>query len=255
MTDRPRPALLGRLWRLAGTSRLGRPAELDVEKVVRTAVDLADREGLPGATLPKVARALGFTPMSLYRYIGSKEELLVLMHDSALGLPPEISASDWREGLRQWAIAARALNRRRPWLTRIPITGPPSGPQEIAWMEAGLRALRDTRLDWSEKVASLTLLNGYVRYTTLLSQDLARSRGDSGNQADAEREYARNLAELVDPDRYPETARLLASGHFDAAADPTAADPVLDEHFRFGLDRILDGIGAAVAAPSRTTRR
>jgi AcrR family transcriptional regulator len=239
------PALLGRLWRLAGTSRLGRPAVLDVETVVRTAVDLADREGLAAATLPKVAKALGFTPMSLYRYVGSKDELLVLMHDSALGRPPRIGTPDWRDGLRQWAAAARAVNRRRPWLNRIPISGPPSGPNEVAWLESGLSILRDTDLDWSGKVGCLTLLNGYVRHATLLSQDLAQGRG-AGNRADAERDYAHALVELIDPADYPETARLLRSGLFETAAD----DPALDEDFAYGLERVLDGIAAAVADPS-----
>lgn len=188
--------------------------------------------------------------MSLYRYVGSKDELLVLMHDSALGRPPEISTQDWREGLHQWATAARAANRRRPWLNRIPISGPPSGPNEVAWLEAGLSILRDTGLDWSQKVGCLTLLNGYVRHATLLSQDLAQGRGDS-NQADAEREYARALTVLINPSEYPETAQLLSSGLFEVAADPSADDPVLDEDFAYGLERVLDGIGAAIADPTR----
>jgi AcrR family transcriptional regulator len=223
---------------------------------VLTAVDLADREGLAGATLPKVAKALGFTPMSLYRYVGSKDELLVLMLDSALGRPPATKPTgDWREDLRLWATAGRALNRERPWLARIPISGPPSGPNELAWLEAGLHALRGTGLDWSQKLGSLTLLNGYIRHATLLSQDLAQGRGEERDQAAAEREYARNLAELLDPADYPETAQLFTSGHFDVPAAPNADDPVLDEHFAFGLDRILDGIAAAVADPAGTTFR
>lgn len=79
------PVGLARLWRLPTESRLGRPAELDVEQVVRAAVELADRDGLAGVTLAKVAKELGYTTMSLYRHVGSKEELLVLMGDAATG--------------------------------------------------------------------------------------------------------------------------------------------------------------------------
>lgn len=210
---------------------------------MRTAVTLADRNGLDGATLPKVAKALDVTPMSLYRHIGSKDELLVLMHDAALGRPPATigSAADWREGLRRWANAARTVNQARPWLTRIPITGPPSGPNEIAWLEAGLHALRGTRLDWPQKIGSLTLLNGYVRHSTLLSQDLTQGRGDT-TQTEAERRYAGQLTELVSPDDYPEMAQLLASGMFQYSEEPPGDDPVLDQHFAFGLEVILDGI-------------
>ncbi|MFB4289794.1 TetR/AcrR family transcriptional regulator [Nonomuraea sp. ATR24] len=79
------PPALRRLWRLPESSRLGRPAALDVDLVVAAAVEIADRDGLGGVTIPKVAKSLGFTGMSLYRYVGSKDELLTLMADAAAG--------------------------------------------------------------------------------------------------------------------------------------------------------------------------
>ena len=62
LADEDAPIELRRLWRVAVASRLGRPAELDVTRVVQAAVELADRDGLSGVTLPKVAKAVGFTP-------------------------------------------------------------------------------------------------------------------------------------------------------------------------------------------------
>jgi AcrR family transcriptional regulator len=245
IADQTTPALLTRLWRLPITSRRGRPAELDIDKVVLTAIELADRHGLAEATLPKVAKVLGFTPMSLYRYVGSKGELLILMQDLALGDPPALgsAAADWRDGLALWATAGRELTTRRPWLARIPVSGPPSGPHEIAWMEAGLRVLQDTCLDWAQKVDSLTLLDGFIRQAALLSQDLAHGRDGTGRtQADVERDYGRHLAELVDPDQHPQTAQMLRSGLFEATPDQVGSD----DHFTFGLERILDGIAAII---------
>ena len=58
------PAPLRRLWGLSEPSRLGRRAALDVTLVVTAAVELADRDGLGGVTLPKVAQRLGVTGMS-----------------------------------------------------------------------------------------------------------------------------------------------------------------------------------------------
>jgi AcrR family transcriptional regulator len=249
------PVELARLWRLPATSRLGRRAELDVEQVVRAAVELADRDGLAGVTLPKVAKALGFTTMSLYRYVGSKEELLVLMQDSAFGEPPVITApaGEWRAGLRQWAAAVRLLNHRRPWLARLPTSGPPSGPNEIAWLESSLQVLRDTGLDWAQKVGIMTLLIGHVRHATLLAQDLERGRAGTGlDQAATERGYARNLAKLVGPDRYPEAAKLFSSGTFGTSPEPAGDDPATEHEFAFGLERILDGIAAVITDPTRS---
>ncbi|MEU8301890.1 TetR/AcrR family transcriptional regulator [Micromonospora sp. NPDC048909] len=241
------PIGLARLWRLPTESRLGRPAELDAERVVRTAVELADRAGLSGVTLAKVAKELGFTTMSLYRHVGSKEELLVLMGDAATGPAPQLAAGPgaWRAGLRQWAYALRAVHARHTWLSHLPVSGPPSGPNAISWMDVCLRALRGTGLDWGTKVGIMTLLSGYVRSAAQLAGDLAEGRRGSGlDQPQAEQEYGRALAGLVDRERFPEVAALFTSGLFESAPadDPEQAD------FDLGLDLILDGVAAAIRA-------
>lgn len=256
MTDEETvPAELARLWRVSTVSRLGRPAALDVDQVVRTAVRLAGRDGLAGVTLPKVAKALGVTPMSLYRYVGSKDELLVLMADSANCPAPDVSTSGrrWRAGLRQWALGQRAVYERHPWLAHLPITGPPSGPNAIAWMDAGLRILRDTGLDWGAKVGVVSLVGGYVRSASQLSLDLAAGRRDTGlDQEEVERNYGRTMARLVDPERFPEASKLFGSGLFESSVEQPTDEPV-DHDFDFGLDLILDGVAAAIRSARRPT--
>ena len=125
------PVELRRLWGLTQSSTVGRPASLDVARVVHAAVGIADRKGIAGVTLPAVAKALGCTTMALYRHIGSKDELLVLMQDAAIGAPPAISTPEegWRDGLRQWAAAERGVYQRRPWLSRLPVSAAPFGSE------------------------------------------------------------------------------------------------------------------------------
>ncbi|WP_225802653.1 TetR/AcrR family transcriptional regulator [Streptomyces sp. NK15101] len=240
------PAALRRLWRLAESPRLGRPAALDVDRVVTAAVETADRDGLDGVTLPKVAKGLGVTGMSLYRYVGSKDELLVLMGDHALGAPPRFDAADWREGLRAWARAQRAVYRRRPWLAQLPVAGPPSGPHRIAWMEAALEILARTPLDWAHKIGTLSLIGGYVVQTVRQDHELARGRAEGQGQSDAERAYGRALAKLVDPERFPETARLFSSPLFEAGPADTSDAAIGDADFTIGLELILDGIATRI---------
>jgi AcrR family transcriptional regulator len=240
---------LARLWRVATGSRLGRPASLDVDRVVRAAVDLADREGLVGVTLPKIASELGFTTMALYRHVGSKEELFGLMRDHAYGLAPDFSSDGegWRDELRQWAHATAQVIRQHPWLAYLPVSGPPSGPNAIGWMDAGLRVLRDTGLGWGKKVGIVVLLSGYVRSASQLTLELEEGRRGSGrDQTQVEREYGRTLAKLVDPDRFPEAAKLFAAGAFESPPEPAADQP--DPDFVFGLELILDGVAAAIDA-------
>ncbi|WP_430499061.1 TetR/AcrR family transcriptional regulator [Micromonospora trifolii] len=241
------PAPLRRLWGMSESSRLGRPASLDVKVVVAAAVGIADRDGLDGVTLPKVAKSLGFTSMSLYRHVGSKDELLTLMADAALGPPPDIAAPDWREGLRSWAFAHRAVLQRRPWLTRVPVAGPPSGPHQIAWMEAALAIMSGTLLDWAHKIGAMSLISGYVVQSVRQLSELAEGRAEGQGQADAERDYGRALARLVDPDRFPETARLFSSTLFEAPPSDTPDTAIADADFSLGLELILDGIAVRIA--------
>ncbi len=240
------PAPLRRLWGIPESSRLGRPAALDVNRVVAAAVKIADRDGLGGVTLPKVAKSLGVTGMSLYRHVGSKDELLTLMADSAMGVPPEMDVDDWREGLRSWAFAQRAVFQRRPWLTRVPVSGPPSGPNQIAWMEAGLAVLSRTRLDWAHKVGILLLISGYVVQSVRQYDELVASRAEGQGQADAERDYGRALARLIQPERFPETARLLSSALFEASPSDTPDVTIADADFSIGLELILDGVAVRI---------
>ena len=58
----------------------------------------------------------------------------------------------------------------------------------------------------------------------------------------------RMLRHLADPRRFPALTAFLASGAFDVADDP-------DDEFTFGLDRILDGVGALVRAPGYSKRK
>ena len=259
-SDEP-PAMLRRLWGRRSASPRGRRAELDVQQVVAAAVAIADRDGVESVSLPRVARALGYTTMALYRHIGSKNELLLLMQDHASGEPPVIESSSWRASLEEWAGAQRAVLRQHPWLARLPVTGPPAGPRQVAWMEAGLQALAGTGLDWADKLGVLMLIGGYVRQATLLAQDLGGGceRSSRARQA-AEQRYGRAMQSLIDPQRYPETARLLASGLFERPHATRGRSPA-DPDFRFGLDCILDGVDAVIrrvaapAAPSAGSAR
>ncbi|APU18068.1 TetR/AcrR family transcriptional regulator [Actinoalloteichus sp. GBA129-24] len=240
------PDSLRRLWRLPSPpARLGRKSTLDVETVVATAVRLADAGGLDAATLPRVAEELGVTAMSLYRYVGSKQELLQLMMDAA-SKPGVASAGGaaWREGLRSWAVDLWELYRGRPWVPRVPVYSTPSGPNQIAWLERGLAQLESSRLCWGERLAALTLLNGFARHSVLLTQDLAEGRPPGQTQAESEQQYAVAVRDLVDPERFPHTASMFASGVL--AASDASSEETAREDFAAGLELVLDGLAARI---------
>ena len=93
-------------------------------------------------SMSSVAAALGFTPMSLYRYVTAKDDLPLLMQEDATGIPPASvrEVKGWRA--RSWAIfrAQLEIYLRHPWMLDIPITGSPTLPTAPpGWMSPSTR--------------------------------------------------------------------------------------------------------------------
>src|SRR5690606_39472841 len=130
------------LWRRPDPPRRpGRRPTLSLERIAAAAIELADAEGLAGVSMARVAERLGVTSMALYRYVTSKDELLVLMADTAMAAPPDLAevTGDWRERLEAWCRGQLALIAQHPWV--VELTGlPPIGPNRVLWVEAGLAA-------------------------------------------------------------------------------------------------------------------
>jgi AcrR family transcriptional regulator len=215
---------------------------LSLERIVDAAIRLAASEGLAAVSMSRVAAQLGASTMALYRYVAAKDELLLLMVDGALGLPVPASDpnEDWRAGLTRWAWGYHDRLRRHPWAVRVPISGPPTTPNQVAWLEDGLRSLRHTGLTEAEKASAVLLLSNYVRSEATLNVDItAGFLASERTQDEAMSGYADLLRRLTDPDRFPALHAVLTAGVFDVADEP-------DVEFRFGLERILDGIEALV---------
>src|SRR3954462_15876956 len=75
-------------WGVAANPQRGPKRELSIERIVEAAVEIADAEGLAAVSMSSVATSLGFTTMSLYRYVSATEDLILLMQEYGTGLPP-----------------------------------------------------------------------------------------------------------------------------------------------------------------------
>lgn len=224
-------------WVAAPRPRRGPKPARTVAQVVAAAVALADAEGLAAASLPGIAAALGLTTNALYRYVDSKDELLVLLADAGFGPPPPAGddAPDWRAAARAWAHAALDRYRARPWLLDVPLRGGPVTPHRLAWTERLLAVLATAGVPGAEALGCATLVADVTRTTA--EHLRARTDPDATGRAADVRAF---LRPLLAERGYPHLAALADRGGFPAT---TAVD--------FGLDRVLDGIAALVAA-SRT---
>ena len=133
--DLPRAVALA--WGVAANPQRGPKRELSIERIVEAAIAIADEDGLAAVSMSSVATALGFTTMSLYRYVTAKDDLIQLMQETGIGLPPAsiAEAPDWRAGLIQWSRETLASYAAHPWLIDIPILGSPNTPNNLAWMD------------------------------------------------------------------------------------------------------------------------
>ena len=238
MTDIPPSIELA--WGLRDRGTRGPKRGLTLERIVAAGIAVAARDGLEAVSMAGVAKELGAGTMSLYRYVDSKDELLMLMVDTALGPPSSDSAhvvDGWRAALDAWARGVRRAYSDHPWTLKVPITAPPLGPNNVAWMERALTAMADTPLAESEKLSTLLLLSGFVRNHATLTADLASGAAAAPPAAT----YGAILSQLADDAAYPAVHRAIASGSLDDEEEDFEAD------FEFGLARILDGIESLIA--------
>jgi len=239
------PAAVAAAWGVRAHPGKGPKPGLSLERIVAAAVKIASRDGLDAVSMSRVAAELGASTMSLYRYVNAKDELVKLMIDAAWGPPPPpegVPDAGWRAALSRWAWGMRTALRRHPWAARVPISGLPVMPNEVAWFEQALADLEDSGLAEAEKASVIMLISGYVRTLATLEADLEAAVRAAGVAPDEwMAAYPQMLTKLADPGRYPALTKFIAAGVFDRADEP-------DDEFIFGLERILDGIEVLVSS-------
>jgi AcrR family transcriptional regulator len=227
------------LWGKRGRGQRGPKPGLTVDAIVDAAMAIADAGGLEAVSMASVAKRLGFTTMSLYRYVTNKDELLQLMwNGSAQGAESLVLTGEgWRARLRDWSVIQRDMLDRHPWITQMPMASPPMAPNSLAFVERGLEALDGTGLTDPEKIRVIGLLSSYTLSEARMAYDALRAGAAAPEQPSVSFELILRL--LVDEATYPRLHRL--------AWSPTSDEPQ-DERAEFlqGIDCILDGVQALI---------
>lgn len=241
------PASVIAAWRGEARPTRGPRRGLSIERLVEAAITVATRDGLAALSMGRVAVQLGAAPMSLYRYVASKDELLTLMGDAAYGPPPlpASAAEGWRAGLTRWAWAEHDALRRHPWLLRIPIRGAPVTPNLVRWLEHGLGSLEGSGLHEAEKPSVILLITSFVRVEATLTASVTAAIA-AATADRAVTTWPDQMRQLIDQESFPALTRTLAAGVFDRANDP-------DDEFIFGLERILDGVEVLIRSRAAVT--
>lgn len=235
MADSPSlPTGLAALWGGPPTRRGPRPTS-SVELVAAAGIELADELGLAAVSMARVAERLGLTTMALYRYVSGKDDLVAVMYDIAVGAPPALTTDDWREALEAWARAQFARLRAHPWTTEVAVVAAGIGPNQLRWIDIGLRALAGSGLPDADKAGVIRLVATHVLGEARLAADLQRAPVYQQGFDGFVREHAGGEGTGT-------VADVVAAGAFDGS-ERGFEDADLD----FGLQVVLDGVAALVA--------
>ena len=87
--------------------------------MLRTALRLADEDGIEAVSMRRLGQALHVEAMSLYKHVPGKEEILDGIADLVME-EVEVPSRDlpWRAALRQSAISTYEALLRHPWADR-----------------------------------------------------------------------------------------------------------------------------------------
>jgi AcrR family transcriptional regulator len=229
------------IWtRLAPTARGRRPA-LTHTQIAQAAIAIADAEGMEAVSMRRVAAALGVGAMSLYRYVASRDDVVELMVDAAMG---ELSVAgaepgDWRAVLTAMAHALRGLIHRHPWLAWQSLaTRPTFGPNMLNWVETTVARLESPTLSIDQVMDMSGTVNAFVAgYTQgeLTEQEAQRRTGMDEQQW--RRYVGPYVMSVLATGDYPRLRRIVA----DAEDFP---DP--DAVFARRLAYVIEGLAAGL---------
>ncbi|MEU5449743.1 MULTISPECIES: TetR/AcrR family transcriptional regulator [Streptomyces] len=223
------------VWSRPDRGARGPAPERSRPQITGAAVALADEEGLAAVSMRALAQRLGTGPASLYRYVGSRDELLDLMADAVAG-ELDLSAApggDWLDGLVGLALQSKAAHLRHPWLADLnDRRGEVLGPHAVDYLDHALAILAPAPGSAGQKLEAVGLLGGLA---VLFAR---REAGGAGGGDRSDR--AAHLAAVAAEGRHPHLLAALTEAGAPPPADPADRDALFVRLLRRLLPAMLD---------------
>jgi AcrR family transcriptional regulator len=204
-------------------------ARLNRDKVVGSAIALADASGIESLSMRKLGGELGVEAMSLYNHVSNKGDLTDAMIDGVfaeIDLPS--GETDWRTAMRHRAISVRKVLARHPWATGLMESRTTPGPATLRHHDAVLGILREAGFSIVLAAQASSVLDSYIYGFVLQERNLPATSMGSTKLAQV------ILARLATQD-YPHVAEMTVEHVLQPGYDH-------DAEFEFGIDLILDGL-------------
>ncbi|WP_411082048.1 TetR/AcrR family transcriptional regulator [Streptomyces sp. cmx-18-6] len=227
------------VWSRPERGARGPAPERSRHQITEAAVALADAEGLAAVSMRALAQRLGTGPASLYRYVGSRDELLDLMADAVAG-ELDLSAApsgDWLGDLVGLALQSKAAHARHPWLADLnDRRGEVLGPCAIDYLDHALAVLAPAPGTSRQKLETIGLLGGLA---TLFARRESTASGDGAPGSDDPPARAAHLAAVAAQGRHPHLLAALATAGPPPSAGPAERDALFERLLRRLLPAML----------------
>jgi AcrR family transcriptional regulator len=215
------------------------------EQIAETAIAIADAEGFEAVSMRRIATELGAGTMTLYHYVGSKDELVSLISDSIMSeilIPDDELPDGWREGMAEIARRTLAIFRRHPWIVEHMDEGDPSsaGPSVLRHVEQTIAVASRSGLTIEDQFELASIVDDYVFGHGMRTYQGTQfgAEGDAASRIDAMVGY---LTEQLGTGDYPHLEAI--AGDDPAAGFARMGELASDEQrFERGLQRVLDGL-------------
>ncbi len=200
------------------------------ERILESALALADESGIEGLSMRKLGQSLGYEAMSLYNHVANKDDLLDGMLDIVLAEMEAPAPADGLAGIRKAAISAHDSLRRHPWAAGLLMAPARVRPLRLTFMDSLLGALRGAGL------SPETIFHAYhVIDAHITGFSLWQATHDFALPDEITDDMRGFLDRMLPEDTYPDL-HLHGMQHLEPGplADTSA--------FEYGLDLILDSL-------------
>lgn len=203
-------------------------AALTRAKIVKKAIRLADRNGVEGLSMRKLAQALKVEAMSLYNHIDNKEDLLdAMVDDVAAHFEMPDTDKQWKSTLRASVISTHDVLLQHPWVTHLLLTRITTGDAMMGYTNACFGCFLNAGFSHPLTDHGWNALNNHLYGFTLTEINSPIKPKDYSKAA-------QQYLPMVSEEHYPHIRsmmKVIISGEHSGVND-----------FEFGLDLILDGL-------------
>ena len=204
------------------------------ERVLKAAVELADKDGVESLSMRSLGQALGVEAMSLYNHVANKDDLLDAIVELVVSeISDSTEVADWKAAMRSRAIATHRVLLRHPWVSSLLESRTRPIPGRLQYFNSTVGMLREAGFSTDLAYYSFLTVDSFVYGFTFQVLNWPF-------KADDRPKVVKRLRTKISVDEYPHIVDVM--DYVAGAARSKSSQVGYEREFEFGLELILDGL-------------